>query len=114
MDGGNDRNTWKAALQLAHGLRGETSGWRATGLLRGTEHGLGRVQELRCFSHELHAAKDDDVSVSLSCPARQIQGIADVIRDRVEEGWLHVVVPKDQGVFLHLELVNLGCQLRLE
>ena len=72
------------------------------------------IEYLRGLGHELHAAEDDDVFVSLGSFAAELERVADEIRNRMEKRRLHVVVTEYDCVLLDFESIDLNSQLGFE
>jgi len=71
------------------------------------DHSLLGAEDLRGLGHETDAAKGDHVSVGLGRLARQIEAIADEVRQVLDLGLL-VVMGENYGFALALQPVDLG------
>src|SRR3954453_6464921 len=84
-------------------------GERATGGEIGQEHSLLRGENSRRLGHEMDAAEDDDIGVSLGRVAREAQRVSDEIGD-VLDLWPLIVVRKNAGVANASEILDLGLE----
>jgi hypothetical protein len=65
-----------------------------------------RVEDLRRFAHEVHAAYDDHVGIDAARLACELQRVADDIRDPVEDLRRLVVMSEDHGMPLAFQAVD--------
>ena len=82
----------------------------AAGVHVGQDHGLVRRQDLRRLGHEPDAAKGDHVGVGLGRLARQIEAVADEIREVLDLRLL-VIMGEDHRVALALQPLDLAEQV---
>ena len=82
----------------------------AAGIHVGQDDGLFGRQDFRRLGHEAHAAKGDHVGVGRRRLARQIEAVADEIRE-VLDFRLLVIMGEDDRVALALQPLDLGEQV---
>ena len=85
--------------------RGDHVGHWAAGVGVGHEDLFVGREDRGGFGHEMHAAKDDDLSVGRGGLAREAEAVADVIADVLDLAAL-VVVHQDDGVALTAEFID--------
>ena len=79
----------------------------ATGVHVGQDYRLLGRQDLRRLGHEADAAKGDHLGIRLSGLARQIETVADEVREVLDFGLL-VIMREDYGVALALQALDLA------
>ena len=79
----------------------------AAGIHVGQDHGLLRRQDFRGLGHEADAAKGDDFGIGRRGLARQIEAVADEVRE-VLDFRLLVIMGEDDGVAFALQPLDLG------
>ena len=82
----------------------------ASGAHVGEDHGLLRAQDLRHLGHEADAAEGDDVGIGLGRLLRQVEAVADEIREVLQRRFL-IVMRQDDGVAFLAEAIDLGAQV---
>ena len=82
----------------------------AAGVHVGQDHGLFGTEDLRRLGHEAHAAKGDHLGVGRRRLARQIEAVADEIREVLDLRLL-VIMGEDHRVALALQPLDLGEQV---
>ena len=82
----------------------------AAGIHVGQDDGLFRREDLRGLGHEAHAAEGDHVGVGRGRLARQIEAVADEIRE-VLDFRLLIIMREDDRVALALQPLDLGEQV---
>ena len=78
---------------------------RAAGVEVGENHGLAGIDDFRSLSHEVDAAKSDDVGLRLGRPVGEAERVAHVIRQLLDLGSL-VVVGENDGMALVFQALD--------